>query len=81
MITHKLSLYRYTNGCIIKKNERDVFMANGLFGDLFDFDGDGKLDGFEEAMEFGFFNMILEDEKKKAEEKKKKENLPWYKRK
>ena len=30
----------------------------GLFGDLFDFNGDGKLDAFEEAAEFGaFMNM------------------------
>lgn len=27
----------------------------GLFGDLFDFNGDGKLDAFEEAAEFGAF--------------------------
>lgn len=31
----------------------------GLFGDLFDFNGDGKLDAFEEAAEFGaFMNMV-----------------------
>lgn len=31
----------------------------GLFGDLFDFNGDGKLDAFEKATEFGaFMNMV-----------------------
>ena len=31
----------------------------GLFGNLFDFNGDGKLDAFEEAAEFGaFMNMV-----------------------
>ena len=33
-------------------------MGPGLFGDMFDFDGDGELDGFEEAMEaMAFDNM------------------------
>lgn len=31
----------------------------GLFGDLFDFNGNRKLDAFEEAVEFGaFMNMV-----------------------
>lgn len=31
----------------------------GLFGNLFDFNGDGKLDAFEKAAEFGaFMNMV-----------------------
>lgn len=31
----------------------------GLFGDLFDFNGDGKMDAFEKAAEFGaFINMV-----------------------
>ena len=31
----------------------------GLFGDLLDFNGDGKLDAFEKAAEFGaFMNMV-----------------------
>lgn len=31
----------------------------GLFGDLFDFNGDGKMDAFEKAAEFGaFMNMV-----------------------
>lgn len=37
----------------------------GLFGDLFDFNGDGELDALEKAVEFGaFMDMIdsLEDD-------------------
>lgn len=37
---------------------------NGLFGGLFDFDGDGKLDSFEKAAEFAtFMELISESEK------------------
>ena len=32
----------------------------GMFGDLFDFDGDGKLDSFEKAAEFGMFMDMVE---------------------
>ena len=32
----------------------------GIFGDLFDFDGDGKLDSFEKAAEFGMFMDMVE---------------------
>ena len=35
----------------------------GLFGDLFDFDNNGKLDFFEEAAEFGFFMQMVDDQK------------------
>lgn len=35
----------------------------GIFGDLFDFDGDGKLDCVEQAAEFILFDrMMNEDE-------------------
>ena len=34
----------------------------GLFGDLFDFNNDGRLDGMEEAMEFGFLMTMLEED-------------------
>lgn len=33
----------------------------GLFGGLFDFNHDGKLDGFERAAEFATFASIMED--------------------
>ena len=35
----------------------------GIFGGLFDFNGDGKLDALESALEFSaFMNMIEEEE-------------------
>ena len=37
-------------------------MATGLFGDLFDLNGDGELDIFEQAAEFAFFQSIIEDD-------------------
>ena len=54
----------------------------GLFGDLFDFNHDGKLDGFEQAAEFAMFMSILdEEEKKKAmedEELDSNEDDDWF---
>ena len=35
----------------------------GLFGGLFDFNGDGKLDSFEKAAEFGMFMQMIDSEK------------------
>lgn len=36
---------------------------DGFFGDLFDFDGDGRLDDFELAADsFAMFNLMEEDE-------------------
>ena len=32
----------------------------GLFGDLFDFNNDGKLDAFEKAVEFGAFMQMID---------------------
>ena len=40
------------------KKVKENFM--GIFGDLFDFDGDGKLDSFEKAAEFGMFMDMVE---------------------
>ena len=36
----------------------------GLFGDLFDFNNDGKLDSFEKAAEFGAFMQMIDSVKK-----------------
>ena len=33
----------------------------GFFGGLFDFNGDGKLDTFERAADFGLFVKMVED--------------------
>ena len=38
----------------------------GLFGGLFDFNGDGKLDSFERAAEFGMFMQMIDSEKNDA---------------
>ena len=35
----------------------------GLFGDLFDFNHDGKLDSFEKAAEFGAFMQMIDSVK------------------
>jgi hypothetical protein len=37
-------------------------MTNGIFGDLFDFDGDGNLDVFEQSMEFMFLDELMKTE-------------------
>lgn len=36
---------------------------NGFFGDLFDFNGDGKLDAFEKTSEFGMFMQMIDSAK------------------
>lgn len=41
-----------------KKRRIDV----GLFGDLFDFNGDGRLDSLESAIEFNAFMNLLDAE-------------------
>jgi len=40
-------------------------MSKGIFGGLFDFDGDGELDTFEQAAEFMLFNELMKDEKRR----------------
>lgn len=35
---------------------------SGLFGDLFDFDGDGELDAFERAMEWEAISETVDDD-------------------
>ena len=37
-------------------------MTNGILGDLFDFDGDGNLDVFEQTMEFMFLDELMQNE-------------------
>ena len=41
---------------------------NGFFGDLFDFDGDGKLDTFEQAADFTAFMDLIDDENEESDE-------------
>lgn len=40
----------------------------GIFGDLFDFNNDGKLDTFEKAAEFGAFMQMIESEEQDVED-------------
>lgn len=50
-------------------------MGKGIFGGMFDIDGDGKLDVFEQALEFQAFNMIMDYSKKKKELKEAENNI------
>ena len=34
-------------------------MSKGIFGDLFDFNGDGNLDALEQGLEFMLLNQLL----------------------
>ncbi len=40
----------------------------GLFGNLFDFNGDGKLDSLEQATEFAAFMNLIDSEEKDNED-------------
>ena len=40
----------------------------GLFGDLFDFNGDGRLDTLEQATEFSAFMNLLDSEEENSED-------------
>ena len=37
-------------------------MANGIFGDMFDFNNDGNLDAFEQGLEFIFLDQLTKEE-------------------
>lgn len=39
-------------------------MSKGTFGNMFDFNGDGDLDIFEQATEFAFLQKMMEDDEK-----------------
>lgn len=45
----------------------EVAVMNGFFGNLFDFNHDGKLDGFEQAADFAVFASMMEEEESKTE--------------
>ncbi len=42
----------------------------GLFGDLFDYNNDGKLGSFEKAAEFGMFMQMIDSEEESENEDK-----------
>jgi hypothetical protein len=37
-------------------------MSNGIFGDLFDFNGDGNPDCFEQGLEFMLLNELMNED-------------------
>ena len=39
-----------------------MFDGKGLFGGMFDLNGDGKIDAVERALEFAVFNEIINNE-------------------
>ena len=41
---------------------------NGIFGNLFDLDGDGEMSAFELGADLAFLQMILEDEEDAEDE-------------
>ena len=45
----------------------------GILGNLFDFNGDGKLDTFEKAAEFGAFMQMIESEEQDEEDEEETE--------
>lgn len=47
---------------------------NGFFGGLFDFNGDGKLDGFEQAADFAAFMNLIESENADQEDRRDSNN-------
>ncbi|MGN1121736.1 MAG: hypothetical protein ACI4RV_05160 [Eubacteriales bacterium] len=44
----------------------------GLFGDLFDFNHDGKMDSFEKAAEFATFMHIVNESEKEEKDVRRK---------
>ena len=46
----------------------DRRIVRDLFGDVFDFNNDGKLDAFEKAAEFGAFIQMIDSEKNDEKE-------------
>lgn len=47
----------------LAKKAEEYIMA-GIFGGLFDFNGDGKMDVFERAAEIAFLNEITKDDQR-----------------
>lgn len=45
-----------------------VFGDSGLFGNLFDFNDDGKVDCFEQGMEFMVLDEIMNEDKRNRED-------------
>ena len=48
-------------------------LGNGFFGRAFDFDGNGKLEGFERAADFALFMQMMEEEERARQEREQDE--------
>ena len=72
-------LDNYPAKIILKKYigiiNRRFFMGKGLFGGMFDLNGDGDLDVFEQTLEFQAFSMLMEYSKKKRELKEAEDRM------
>ena len=56
----------------------DAAMSKGIFGGMFDFDGDGRLNAMERGLEFQFFHDVIlgrEAEETEDEENEEEENV------
>jgi hypothetical protein len=45
-----------------------MFGGKGFFGSLFDLNGDGKLDSFEETMDFAAFAELMEEDEEEEKD-------------
>ena len=53
---------------------RMTMLGNGFFGRAFDFDGNGKLEGFERAADFALFMQVMEEEERLRREREEDED-------
>ena len=53
---------------------RMTVFGNGFFGRAFDFDGNGKLEGFERAADFALFMQVMEEEERLRREREEVED-------
>lgn len=53
---------------------RMTVFGNGFFGRAFDFDGNGKLEGFECAADFALFMQVMEEEERLRREREEDED-------
>ena len=61
-----MNFSKTTSGNLNNVFKGEIIM--GIFGDLFDFNNDGKLDAFEKAAEFGMLMQMIESEEQDEED-------------
>lgn len=57
----------YKRKSAVKVIKEDAKMSKGLFGDMFDFNGDGDLNFVERAAEFTFVQHLMEEDEEDEE--------------